>query len=90
VLHNYIIAYDICDKKRLASLATCLEKECVRIQYSIFYAQAYSDAKIERLKQKMVTIIDVKKDDVRVYTLAKDGHIAIAQAYNIIDLGIVA
>ncbi len=79
---NYIISYDISDHKRLAKLARYLEKEALRIQFSIFYAQDVNQIDLFELIETINSIIDPEDDDVRIYTVVNVGN-AIGEAYDL-------
>ena len=68
IKHDYIIAYDIADEKRLRKVAKLLESETMRIQYSVFFIQAHK-THIEQLQQKLQAIINQAKDDLRIYQI---------------------
>lgn len=73
-MKNYLICYDISDDKRLVKLAKLLEQEAFRIQKSIFVLWEATENELLILVQKMKTLIDQEKDDVRVYTIKNSGH----------------
>ena len=64
-MKEFIIAYDIVDKKRLVKIAKLLEKDCMRIQYSLFYIKT----KKEILKAIVDNLIELMEedDDIRIY-----------------------
>ena len=37
---NFVITYDISDNKRLRKVALFLEKNAIRIEYSVFFVEA--------------------------------------------------
>jgi len=66
---NFIIAYDISSLKRLRKMAKLLESVAIRIQFSIFlYSNATKD-ELKNLISKIMEIIDVNSDDVRIYKI---------------------
>ncbi len=74
-MKNYLLCYDICDEKRLTKLAKLLEKEAYRIQKSIFLLLSPTPQELASLIEKIQTIIDVNIDDVRLYTIKKNGYV---------------
>ena len=77
-MHEFIIAYDITDEKRLKKIAKLLEKIGVRIEYSLFFVKANKDEIIE-IALKISEIIDREIDDVRIYEI-EDYGIALGKA----------
>lgn len=65
---RYLIAYDVGDDKRRDKLAECLQSYGVRIQYSVFTVEA-KPAKMDRMVQKLKSIIAAKEDSVIVCDL---------------------
>lgn len=83
-MKDYLICYDISDKKRLARLARVLEKNAMRIQESIFLlSSAYDDMLCDIIEMINCTI-DLVHDDVRIYTILDHG-ISLGQAINLKD-----
>lgn len=74
-MRNYLICYDISDEKRLATLSKFLEKEAYRIQKSIFLLLTPTQEELNSLTEKIQTIIDITVDDVRLYTIKKNGYV---------------
>ncbi|QIR77889.1 CRISPR-associated endonuclease Cas2 [Sulfurospirillum diekertiae] len=72
-MKNYLLCYDISDKKRLAKLAKLLEKEAFRIQNSIFLLLEPTSHEVDILVQKIEQCIDKAHDDVRLYTIKSNG-----------------
>lgn len=81
-MRDYIISYDIRDKKRLAKLARNLEKEAMRIQKSVFLFSSVSSEQLFDIIELINMIINAEEDDVRIYTVLDPG-IALAQAVNL-------
>jgi len=71
--YNFIISYDISDKKRLRKVAKILEKEAMRFQYSLYIYYNVSDFQLKKLLQQIVNIIDEDNDDLRVYKINNFG-----------------
>ena len=63
---NWLVAYDICDKKRLSRVFKVMKKEGIPIQYSLFSVQA-SSARMDALLTLLSQVIDKNKDDIRAY-----------------------
>lgn len=59
----YFVCYDIVDHKRLSKIAKFLEKNGIRMQYSFFSCEL-SIKDFEKLKKYLVSIIDLKKDNL--------------------------
>lgn len=66
--HNWLVAYDIADEKRLVRLHRYIKKRAVPVQYSVFLMRATHPA-MERIVSEMEQLIEITKDDVRVYLL---------------------
>jgi len=82
-MQEFIVAYDIKNKKRIAKLSRLLEKVGVRIEYSLFFIKASKDEMIE-IAMKINEIIDTQADDVRIYKIKEYG-IALGKA-DLLDL----
>ena len=81
-MKDYIISYDIADKKRLAKLARTLEKVAMRIQNSVFLYSSVKEYELLGIIEVINTIIDEDADDVRIYTVLGAG-IALGQAVDL-------
>ncbi len=66
---NWLVCYDIADRKRLVRVFKLLKSNGIPIQYSVFLVRA-SPAEMERLEQKITRLIDPRADDVRAYRIA--------------------
>ncbi len=64
----YLVCYDICEPKRLTNVAKTLERFGIRIQYSFFQVDAPPSI-INRMKEKVLEIIDKKEDRFFIYPL---------------------
>lgn len=62
-MDSYLVAYDICDKKRLRKVAQTCEDFGFRRQYSVFLCRL-SAADLVRLKSRLYDIIDLQEDQV--------------------------
>ncbi len=67
--HDFVIAYDIADTKRLPKVAKCLEKYAFRLQKSVFFYPKASRNDIKVLAKLLKEIIDETEDDIRIYTV---------------------
>ncbi len=81
---TFLIAYDICDKKRLAKIAKITEREAFRVQRSIYLYPNATIKEILSLMEKIVNLIHQDEDDVRVYKLSK-GTISLGNAVDLDD-----
>ncbi len=70
--HDFLICYDICDKKRLAKLSRYLERISLRVQYSVYLYRADREA-LTNLAKKLTTLIDKEEDDLRIYRIKEHG-----------------
>lgn len=68
-LHDYIICYDISDKKRLVKISKLLEKTGARIQYSIYFYPKVAKECIDDLVEKLNKLINQEEDDIRIYKI---------------------
>ncbi len=62
-MDTYLVAYDICDAKRLRKVAHTCEDFGFRRQYSVFLCRL-SATDLVRLKSRLYYIIDLKVDQV--------------------------
>jgi CRISPR-associated protein Cas2 len=60
---SYVVAYDICDPKRLRKVAQTCEDFGLRRQYSVFLCRLTA-ADLVRLKSRLYDIIDLQEDQV--------------------------
>lgn len=65
-----VVAYDIPDDKRRTKVMKTLEGYGQRVQYSVFECEV-RPADLERLKERLRTLVDKKQDDVRFYPLCE-------------------
>ena len=65
---RYLIAYDICDPRRLGRVHRFLRKSGLPVQYSVFTAQL-TERKLKRVLEGLAAIIHPDGDDIRVYPL---------------------
>jgi CRISPR-associated protein Cas2 len=62
-MDSYLVAYDICDPKRLRKVAQTCEDFGFRRQYSVFLCRLTA-TDLVRLKSRLYDIIDLKEDQV--------------------------
>jgi CRISPR-associated protein Cas2 len=62
-MDTYLVAYDICDPKRLRKVARTCEDFGIRRQYSVFMCRL-SAKDLIRLKSRLYDIIELKEDQV--------------------------
>ena len=70
---DYLVSYDVNTedkegRRRLAKVAKACKNFGQRVQYSVFEASV-DEADYERLRHKLVGIIDPKRDSLRIYRL---------------------
>lgn len=80
---KYIIAYDICDPKRLSRVAKVMENYGCRVQKSIFEV-ALTTFSLKKLKNQLKQEMDLKQDGVKIFLLCPK----CSQKVNIIGDGI--
>lgn len=62
-MDTYLVAYDICDPKRLRKVAQTCEDFGIRRQYSVFFCRLTA-VNLVRLKSRLHDIIDFEVDRV--------------------------
>ena len=70
---DYLICYDISDKKRLSKIAKIVEKKAFRIQRSIYLLDNASKKELYDLLDEVLEILNKKQDDLRVYIIKNKG-----------------
>ena len=70
---QYLVAYDICEPKRLQRVHRMLKKKGLPVQYSVF-SVVLSAVQVERLMDLIDAIIDEREDDLRCYSLPGTIH----------------
>ena len=73
IKHDFIIAYDISDAKRLRMVAKILEQRAMRIQYSIFYMIAVTHQEARKIFDDIIEVCDQEMDDLRIYRIKNKG-----------------
>ena len=76
VMHLYLITYDVnvtsdTGALRLRRVAKACESRGRRVQQSVFECHL-TTTHLEELRQKLVSIIDLKLDSLRIYALRGD------------------
>jgi len=79
---DFLICYDISDKKRLAKISKIIEADAIRIQRSIYFYEQMSKKELDILIAKVLEVFDEKEDDLRVYTI-KDKGVALGCAVDL-------
>jgi CRISPR-associated protein Cas2 len=62
-MDSWIVAYDICDPKRLRRVATACEDYGVRRQYSVFLCRLTA-TDLVRLKSRLYDLVHLEQDQV--------------------------
>jgi CRISPR-associated protein Cas2 len=62
----WLIGYDIASPRRLRRVARVLEREAIRLQYSLFLG-AWTSVGFERMWTKVTGLINPRADDVRAW-----------------------
>jgi CRISPR-associated endonuclease Cas2 len=70
--HDFLIAYDITDPRRLQRLHRMLTQHALPIEYSVFYASD-DPRSIKTLLSQAASLIDPRTDDLRCYPLPQRG-----------------
>ena len=66
---QWLVCYDIRDKRRLGQVFRFLKKQGVPVQYSVFLVDA-SAARMRLLLMELAKLVDPRADDVRAYGLS--------------------
>ncbi len=70
-MDTWLVAYDICDPKRLRKVAKTCEDFGLRRQYSVFVCRVTATALV-RLKARLYDILDLQTDQVIFVPLCKN------------------
>lgn len=73
----YIVSYDIPDDRRRTKLAKVIKDFGDRVQYSVFECLLDREL-LKKMEERIVRIINIKEDSVRVYALCGNCEKAIA------------
>lgn len=66
-----MVCYDIADEKRIKDVAKLLKSYGIRVQKSFFQCEIGKE-KLEELTNRLLDVIDVKKDFLYIYPLCED------------------
>lgn len=72
---RYLVAYDICEDRRLRAVATCMEGYGTRIQYSVFVCDL-SDQEAVHMRGDIEERMKPSEDSVMVIDLGRAGDSA--------------
>lgn len=67
---KWLIAYDITRPKRLQKVHRCLCNHALPLQNSVFLLRG-SQADFERCQAQLLPLIDLKEDNLRIYSLSE-------------------
>ncbi len=70
---DFLICYDISDKKRLQKIGKLVEKKALRIQKSIYLFDKVTKDELNQLVENIMKVFDEKKDDLRIYKIENKG-----------------
>jgi CRISPR-associated protein Cas2 len=62
-MDTYLVAYDICDPKRLRKVAKICEDFGMRRQYSVFFCRLAA-VDLVRLKSRLYDVINLERDQI--------------------------
>ena len=70
---DFLICYDIADKKRVGKIGKLVERNALRIQRSVYFYEQVSKEELTLLIEKILILLDKETDDFRVYTIRNKG-----------------
>lgn len=70
---DFLICYDISDKKRVSKVGRLVEREALRIQRSIYLYDDVTKEELMSLMESVLKLIDDEADDLRVYKITNKG-----------------
>lgn len=79
---DFLICYDISDKKRLSKIAKILEREAMRIQRSVYFYEKATKKELNELIDNILKIFNKKEDELAIYTI-KDRGVALGSAIDL-------
>ena len=79
---DFLICYDITDKKRVGKIGKLLERNALRIQRSVYFYEQASKEELTYLIEKILTLLDKEVDDLRLYTI-RDKGISLGEAVDL-------
>lgn len=68
---TYLLCYDVSDPRRLRRVARLLESYGMRVQKSFFQCRVPQQV-LERLLERLLRVVDRRKDSVALYHLCED------------------
>jgi CRISPR-associated protein Cas2 len=71
--YDFIITYDIADTKRLKKIAKLIEKNAMRIQYSVYIYFDATQQEVTKLLVEVCKLYHAEYDDIRVYKIKNRG-----------------
>jgi len=73
---NYLVCYDIREPSRLSRVYKLMKGKGLHIQYSVFHcSMTWMD--LLELKERLKQLLDVDKDDVRIYPLPSEKKVVV-------------
>ncbi len=82
----YLVAYDICEPKRLRKVAKTCEDYGIRVEYSVFECDL-SEENFKALWDELNRIIDADEDSILAYRICGACIEKIASMGNVVRLG---
>jgi CRISPR-associated protein Cas2 len=70
--HDWLVAYDICDRRRLQRVHKRMRRHATAIEYSVFWLTGTQGERLKCL-QEVVPLMDLAGDDLRMYALPSRG-----------------
>ena len=70
---DFLICYDIADKKRVGKIGKLVERNALRIQRSVYFYEQVSKEELTFLIEKILILLDKETDDLRIYTIRNKG-----------------
>ena len=70
---DFLISYDISNKKRLTKIAKIIESQTIRIQRSVYFYEQVTQKELNALIAEVLKFLDEKADDLRIYTIKDKG-----------------
>jgi len=70
----YLVAYDVASPRRLAKTYRILKNYGMALQKSVFIVHGTESA-IEKLLDKLLSVMSAKEDDLRAYPIRKAGDL---------------
>ena len=71
-MSDYLLCYDITNRRRLGRVHSLLKKHAVPVQYSLFLFTG-TDAQLQQCLDLLQAIMDQHTDDIRAYPLPRRG-----------------